>query len=342
MTLADLIRPHIKTLVPYATARDEFQGNARVYLDANENPFDSSFNRYPDPHARELRALIGTQRGVKDSQVLVTNGSDEAIDLVIRAVAGPDDAIAVMPPTYGMYGVVARALGVRVLEAPLRPDFSIFMDGIEQASNMGAKLLCVCSPNNPTGNQFSLDQLSSIAQVFPGLIVIDEAYIDFASGPSALELLEACDRFVVLQTLSKAWGLAGIRVGFAFAAPEFVRALASIKMPYNLNTLSQQVALNALAESEVSRARVSQLVSERERLTCALQDMPAIEQVFSSEANFLLVRCDDSAALFSFLKENGIIVRDRSKEPGCKGCIRITVGTPDQNDEVIECIRRFR
>lgn len=339
--LADLLRPHIKTLEPYATARDEFQGKARVYLDANENPFDSVFNRYPDPHARELRALIAARREVKDSQVLATNGSDEAIELVVRAVAGPDDAVVVMPPTYGMYGVVAQAQGVRVLEVPLQPDFSLSFEGIEQAAEMGAKVLFICSPNNPTGNQFSLRELRLLADVFPGLLVIDEAYIDFASGPSALGLLGECDRFVVLQTLSKAWGLAGIRVGFAFAVPEFIQALASIKMPYNVNALSQQVAISRLAEPGASTALVSQIVSERERLARALREISTIEQVYPSEANFLLVRCQDATSLFAWLKDQGIIVRDRSKERGCQDCLRITVGTPAQNDEVIDCVRRL-
>jgi histidinol-phosphate aminotransferase len=340
--VANLIRPHIQTLVPYATARDEFQGQARIYLDANENPFDSDFNRYPDPHTQELRTLMAARRGVKVSQVLATNGSDEAIDLVIRAVAGSDDGIAVMPPTYGMYGVVARAQGVRVLEVPLRPDFSLSVDGIRGAATQGAKVLCICSPNNPTGNQFSLEELLQVADVFPGIIIVDEAYIDFASGPSALSLLGTSDRFVVLQTLSKAWGLAGIRVGFAFAAPECIRALASIKMPYNVNALSQQVAISRLSQPETFERQVSQIVSERQRLARALGEIPSIEKVYPSEANFLLVRCRDASALFAWLKDQGIVVRDRSKEFGCQGCIRVTVGTPEQNNEVIDCIRRWR
>jgi histidinol-phosphate aminotransferase len=340
--VTNLIRPHIQTLVPYATARDEFQGQARIYLDANENPFESDFNRYPDPHAQELRALIATRREVDISQVLATNGSDEAIDLLIRAVAGSNDAIAVMPPTYGMYAVVARALGVRVLEAPLRSDFSLCIDGIERAAKQGAKVLCLCSPNNPTGNQFSLGELTSVAEVFPGLIIVDEAYIDFASRPSALSLLHTCDRFVVLQTLSKAWGLAGIRVGFAFAAPECIRALASIKMPYNVNALSQQVAISRLSQPEIFERQVSQIISERQRLSRALSEIPSIDKIYPSEANFLLVQCGDAASLFAWLKGRGIVVRDRSKEFGCQGCIRITVGTPEQNDEVIKSIRGWR
>jgi histidinol-phosphate aminotransferase len=340
--IANLIRPHIQTLVPYATARDEFQGQARIYLDANENPFDSGFNRYPDPHAQELRSEMAARRGVKLSQVLATNGSDEAIDLVIRVVAESGDTIVVMPPTYGMYGVVARALGVRVQEVPLMPDFSLCIDGIERASKQGAKVLCICSPNNPTGNQFSREELMKVAEVFKGVIVVDEAYIDFASGPSALGLLESCDRFVVLQTLSKAWGLAGIRVGFAFAAPECIRALTSIKMPYNVNALSQQVAISRLSQPEVFERQVSQIVSERQRLTQALSGLPSVQKVYPSEANFVLVRCRDATSLFEWLKSQGIVVRDRSKEIGCQGCVRITVGTPEQNDEVLDCIRGWR
>jgi histidinol-phosphate aminotransferase len=238
-----------------------------------------------------------------------------------------------------MYGVVARALGVKVFEAPLCPDFSVDIPAVKRIGSAGAKLLFLCSPNNPTGNQSSLATISAITEAFEGLIVIDEAYIDFASGPSAMSLLGECDRLVVLRTLSKAWGLAGIRVGFAVGAPELIEALARIKMPYNVNAVSQEIACQALSNPSVYGEQVSLIVSERERVAAALRGSRGVEQVFESEGNFLLVRFVNSGCVFQALRDRGIVVRDRGREVGCERCIRISVGTPEEND-VLLCVLR--
>jgi histidinol-phosphate aminotransferase len=340
--LKTLLRPHIFNLTPYSTARDEYSGEARVFLDANENPYGDGLNRYPDPRSDELRSIIAKIRGVEKSQVFVGNGSDEAIDLIIRAVASPGEAIAITPPTYGMYGVAARTNGVGVFSAPLKKDFSLDFELIKIAADNGAKALFLCSPNNPTGNQLPLADIQRVLDLFPGLVVVDEAYIDFASGPSAVGLLESRDRLVVLQTMSKAWCLAGARVGMALASRELIGVLNRIKLPYNVNQLSQSAAIKRLLDIESFKSQVRSIIEERERLRSELTDKIAgILEVFPSEANFLLVRCERPCELFKGLQSSGIIVRDRSKEPLCDGCLRITVGTPRENDELIEVIRRW-
>jgi histidinol-phosphate aminotransferase len=333
-----LLRPHIRDLVPYSTARDEFGGEARVFLDANENPFGMDLNRYPDPRSTELRRLISINKEVSVDSVCVGNGSDELIDLIIRAVAAPGERIVITPPTYGMYGVAARVNGVGITECRLTSSFRLDSDQLRRRTSEGDKAIFLCSPNNPTGNQLSLDEIRRVLRVFPGLVVVDEAYIDFASGESAVALLKETDRLVVLQTLSKAWGLAGARVGIAIAAPMFAAVLSRMKLPYNVSTLAQRAACERLRESARHAEEVSALVRERERLRERLCDLRSVEKVYPSEGNFLLVRCDDSKEVFHKLREVGIIVRDRSHEPGCEGCLRITVGTPAENEELLRVL----
>lgn len=336
-----LLRPHIRELVPYSTARDEFGGEARVFLDANENPFGTDLNRYPDPRSTDLRRMISERKQVSLDSVCVGNGSDEIIDLIIRAVAAPGDRIVITPPTYGMYGVAARVNGVEVNECRLTSSFDLDIDQLKRAVSERDKVIFLCSPNNPTGNQLTLDEIRGVLDVFPGLVVVDEAYIDFARGESAVRLLETTDRIVVIQTLSKAWGLAGARVGIAIAAPIFIAALARMKLPYNLSVLAQRAACERLSESERCAQDVRVLVGERERLRRRLGELSVVETVYPSEGNFLLVRCSDSASVFNKLRAAGIIVRDRSHEPGCHRCLRITVGTQPENDELIRILEEF-
>lgn len=336
-----LLRPHVRELVPYSTARDEYGGGARVFLDANENPFGTDLNRYPDPRATELRRMISATKRVSLDSVCVGNGSDEIIDLIIRAVAAPGDRIVITPPTYGMYGVAARVNGVAIGECPLTESFDLDISLLREALSERDKVIFLCSPNNPTGNQLTLEEIRDVLNVFPGLVVVDEAYIDFASGESATRLFDETERLVVIQTLSKAWGLAGARVGIAMASPIFIAALMRMKLPYNLGALAQRAACERLSESERYTEEVRILISERERLRGRLGELKAIERVYPSQGNFLLVRCADSAGVFRRLQEAGIIVRDRSHEPGCHRCLRITVGTPRENDELVRMLEQF-
>lgn len=335
-----LIRPHIANLTPYSTARDEFTGTAQVYLDANESPFASDVNRYPDPYQREVKDCLSKLWDVPTSRLFVGNGSDEAIDLLVRTLAAPGDFVVTMPPTYGMYKVAARTNDVRVCEVPLTAEFLPDLPSVESASE--GKILFVCSPNNPTGNQLPLNIVRELLDMFPGVVVVDEAYIDFAGEDSAVKLLYECDRIVVLRTLSKAWGLAGARLGIAIGDERIIAALSKIKAPYNVNSLTQARVLEFLSKPNRIKEQVTEIVSERKRLADELATIPSVLRVYPSDANFLLVRFDRAAELFEHLKMNGIIVRDRSKEPGCRGCLRITVGTPSENTTLLKIVRRFQ
>lgn len=339
--LKDILRPHILELIPYSTARDEYSGEARVYLDANESPFGSPVNRYPDPHTVELRNSLASVKGIQPENIFTGNGSDEAIDIIIRAVAAPGQSIVITPPTYGMYSVAARTNDVRVEKARLNPDFSLPLETIARLSTQGAKAIFLCSPNNPTGHQLSLDDIRAVLAVFSGLVVVDEAYIDFASGPSAVALLAESDRIVILQTMSKAWGLAGVRVGLAIACPDFIAVMNTMKLPYNISILSQRAAIERLREPVRLAEEVQTIIQERERLRKELQTIDGIETVFPSQGNFLLIRCRAARSLFEDLRAAGVIVRDRSSEHLCASCLRITIGTESENNELLTLIRRF-
>jgi histidinol-phosphate aminotransferase len=340
-TIQPLLRAHVRALKPYSTARDEFSGNARIFLDANENPYGDGLNRYPDPHHRALKQRISELKQIPVENIFLGNGSDEAIDLVLRATVNPDEGIVITPPTYGMYGVAGAAHGGRLISAPLRPDFSLDLNAIAAAAHQGAKVIFICSPNNPTGNQFDLAAIREVLEIFTGIVVVDEAYIDFAAGPSACSILSTSPRLVVLQTLSKAWGLAGIRVGMAFAHPELIVALNKLKLPYNINTLSQQTALHHLADTASYTRQVAEIISERARMIAALSALSCVLRVYPTEGNFILVRCARARELFSHLQAHGVIVRDRSRELHCDDCLRITVGTPAENDEVLKFLAGF-
>lgn len=338
---SDFIKPYIQTLSPYSTARDEFTGAASVFLDANENPCPTTVNRYPDPHQRALKTLIGELKGVDTARIFLGNGSDEAIDILVRVIDCEDGGITITPPTYGMYKVAAASNGVSVVDAPLRENFSLDLDAIRRASTHGSRLLFLCSPNNPTGREYDLRDIQGVLEAFEGIVVVDEAYIDFADGPSALELLDRYERLVVLQTFSKAWGMAGIRLGMAFAAPALIAAMNKLKLPYNVSELTQRYALERLREPARMKGDVQELRTERERLMRELQSLPGITRVFPSGGNFLLVRMFEPRAVFERLQTRGIIVRDRSKERGCEGCLRITVGTSDENVALLDALREI-
>jgi histidinol-phosphate aminotransferase len=333
------IKSYIKALVPYSTARDEFTGVASVYLDANENPYQSSVNRYPDPHQRELKARIAELKGVDVEKIFVGNGSDEAIDLLVRVVDTGQGGITITSPTYGMYKVAAANNGVPVVDAPLKPDFSLDMAAIRNASEGGSRLLFLCSPNNPTGAQYTLDQIKGVLEAFEGIVVADEAYIDFAKAPSAITLLADYDRLVVLQTFSKAWGMAGIRLGMAFGAKVLIDSMNKLKLPYNVSELTQRYGLERLAEPSRMESEVREILSERARVAGELGRLKGVIEVFPSATNFLLVKVTEPRRAFEYLQAKGVIVRDRSKEKNCAGCLRITIGTPAENDTMLEGLR---
>lgn len=344
--LERLVRPNILALQPYRSARDEFQQSveASIFLDANENslgsPLADDFSRYPDPHQIALKTALGQKKGVPADRIFLGNGSDEAIDLLLRGFCTPGrDNIVLLPPTYGMYAVQAGIQDVEVRRAPLRPDFSPDAEAVMAVSDEHSKLLFLCSPNNPTGNCLTDEFLATMLDLFPGLVVVDEAYIDFASRPSALRWLEKNPRLVVLQTFSKAWGLAALRVGTAFANPFIINILQKIKYPYNLNAMSLRLALQALEREDIVRQKIGLLLAERERLALELSNISLVREVFPSEANFLLLRTTDADGIYAALCEAGIVVRNRSRDPNCHNCLRITIGSPAENDRLLRTLQ---
>jgi histidinol-phosphate aminotransferase len=340
--LTRLLRPNIARLRPYSSARSEFKGHASIFLDANENPFNNGLNRYPDPLQWQLKQQIASWKDVLPEQIFLGNGSDEAIDLLVRMFCNPgQDRIIILPPTYGMYEVSADIAGVEVQRIPLSRDFQPDVDAILDAADERAKLLFLCSPNNPTGNAFDREKIEMLLHRFPGIVVVDEAYADFSQQESMLSAIGRCENLVVLQTFSKAWGLAGIRLGMAFAQATLIEWFNKVKPPYNINILTQQAALDALQQPEVRKEQLRILLAERDRLTHALSDMPMTEHIFPTDANFLLVRVGDPDGLYQYLVEHGIIVRNRSGVILCEGCLRITIGTPEENNQLIQSLQQY-
>ena len=333
-----LVQPHLLDLQPYATARHEYAGTAEVYLDANESPFNTTLNRYPDPAQKDLRTEIALQKGLRLEQVFTGQGSDEAIDLLTRMCCRPgNDEVIVCPPTYGVYAIAARLQQAKVVEVPLTADFQLDVAGILAASNPNSKIIWLCSPNNPTGNLMA-EAVLELLRAFPGLVVVDEAYIDFAQSKSWSAVLADFPRLVVLQTLSKGWGLAAVRLGMAFAHPRLIELLQRIKSPYNLSGASQQTALERLQNATETRNQIDLLVAERQQLATDLSQLPRVLQVYPSQANFLLVRFQNARATYELLLQNGILVRDRSTVPGCGGCLRISIGTPAENQKLLQIL----
>ena len=337
-----LVRANILKLTPYSSARGEFKGVASVFLDANENPFDSGYNRYPDPLQSTLKDKISALWHVPVSSIFLGNGSDEPIDLLVRLFCEPGlDHIIITPPTYGMYRVAADIAGVEVKEINLRADFQLPVKNILEQANEHSKILFLCSPNNPTGNLLNKEDIIQIIHHFPGIVVLDEAYTDFAENTSFLPELSNFPNLVILQTFSKAWGLAAIRLGMAFASMEIIDLLNKIKSPYNLNILTIDFVLRQLDFLKEKNDSVDILIKERHLLIEHFKSFTFINKVNRSDANFILIQVDDADGLYQFLVSKGIIVRNRSNMPLCKGGLRITVGTTLENNNLLASMREW-
>jgi histidinol-phosphate aminotransferase len=346
INLQQLIRPHLLDLKPYSSARDEFTGTAEVYLDANENSFGSligkNFHRYPDPYQKELKAAIAQLKKVPVEKIFLGNGSDEAIDLLIRLFCRPaKDKILIMPPTYGMYEVSARINDVEVVEMPLTEKFQIQISQVEEQMQANLKVIFICSPNNPTGNDFMADHVKAILDDFDGIVVVDEAYIDYTHRESYTRWLSAYPNLVVMQTLSKAWGIAALRLGMAFASTEIIHYLNKIKPPYNVNLQTQQLGLKVLLKKEEKEQQVEELLKQREILFQKLNKLDTVEHVYPSNANFLLIKVKNANQMYQYLMNKKVIVRDRSNVQLCGNCLRITVGTPAENDILLQAFNTF-
>ncbi len=342
MDITKLVRPNISKLKPYSSARDDFKGSASVYLDANENPYPSDFNRYPDPHQQKLKTKIAAIKNIPAENIFVGNGSDEPIDLLFRAFCEPGvDNVLIPEPTYGMYTVSANINNIAIRNISLTPDFDLDVDAISKTWDKNTKLLFLCSPNNPSGNLLSEEKIIQLLQTFPGLVIVDEAYIDFTKQPGFLSKIKDYSNLVVLQTLSKAWGLASLRIGMCFAQTEIIQVLNKIKPPYNISGINQQLAEKALKEVVRKEKNVQEIIAQREWLKTELKQLSSVRLVFPSEANFLLVKIDQAREKYQQLIQTGVVVRDRSSVILCQDCLRITVGTPSENQQLLETLKKL-
>ena len=334
-----LARPNILGLEAYSTARDDCGSNRpEIFLDANENPYNNGINRYPDPHQKALKSRISEIKGIAAGSLFLGNGSDEAIDLVYRVFCEPGESNTVsIAPSYGMYEVAAAMNDVEFRKVRLRPDFSMDTEAMLAATDSKTRLMFICSPNNPTGNSFPAEQIEELLERFGGVVVLDEAYIDFSVRPSLTSLVKRYPNLIVLQTLSKAWGMAGLRIGLAIADPAVIALMSKVKYPYNINVLAQKMALMKLDEAAKDKA-VAEIVGQRFRLEKELAKCPEVKGIYSSDANFLLVRFENPEEVYERLLAGGVIVRNRSKVSGCEGCLRITVGTPVENDRLLRLL----
>jgi len=338
--LESIVRKNILNLKPYSSAREEFRGEAMAYLDANENPYNKGLNRYPDPLQNDLKEKIAEMKEVSVPEIFLGNGSDEPIDLLIRVFCEPRiDNIVAIDPTYGMYKVAADINGVEYRKVLLSDDFKLIAQRIIDECDAKTKLIFLCSPNNPTGNLLDTGEVIKILKAFKGIVILDEAYIDFAQVPGFLPKLKSYPNLVILQTFSKAWGLASIRLGMAFASEEIINLLNKIKYPYNINQLTQQHALEAIKSASNKMDWLEKILKERDRLMNSLKELSLVNQVSDTDANFFLVHVNDPKKIYRLLVERGIIVRDRSSVSLCEGCLRITVGTPDENDLLINALK---
>ncbi|UKM63989.1 histidinol-phosphate transaminase [Flavobacteriaceae bacterium GSB9] len=344
MNIQDLIRPNIKALKPYSSARDEFQGNTHqmVFLDANENPFESGVNRYPDPLQRSVKSLLAESKKISVQNILLGNGSDEVLDLIFRVFCEPNqDNIITLPPTYGMYGVLANINAVGVKEVQLDACFQPKVDAILNTVDAHSKVLFLCSPNNPTGNSFESASIEKIIKSFKGIVVIDEAYIDFSNEESWSSRLSEFPNLIVTQTLSKAYGMAGIRLGICYASEEIISVLNRIKPPYNVNELTQLRAIERLSRPNDVKAEVEHILKERGNLILALKSIAFVSKIYPSDANFVLVKVDDATKRYSQLIEKGIVIRNRTTQPGCENCLRLTIGTTEENKKLIKTLKEI-
>ncbi|MGM5471391.1 histidinol-phosphate transaminase [Flavobacteriaceae bacterium LMO-SS05] len=339
-----LIRPSVKALKPYSSARDEFKDfdKAMVFLDANENPFNNGVNRYPDPQQNKVKALLSEIKGVSTKNILLGNGSDEVLDLIFRAFCEPkQDHVIILPPTYGMYEVLANINAVATNKIALTRDFQPQVDQILNASNENSKLLFLCSPNNPSGNNFNPSAMERLILNFQGLVVIDEAYIDFSEQQSWLNRLNEFPNLIITQTLSKAYGMAGIRLGICYASEAIISILNKIKPPYNVNELTQLRALEQLNNPDVVKDQVRTILTERTKLIEALNTITYVSKIYPTDANFVLVKVDDANTRYNQLIENGIVIRNRANQPLCENCLRLTIGTPTENKILINILKEI-
>ncbi len=341
-----LVKENIKGLAPYSSARDEFSGEANIFLDANENslgsPLTEDYTRYPDPHQRALKQKIATVKNVEAESIFLGNGSDECIDLLYRCFCeSKKDNIIICPPTYGMYEVSANINDVEIRKALLTADFQLDIASIKSNIDTNTKLIWICSPNNPSGNLLKKEDILELLHDFQGLVIVDEAYIDFANQISFTQLLPQYPNLVILQTFSKAWGMAGLRLGMAFASKEIIDILDRVKPPYNINQVTQKLALEALEKAEKVKTYTSELISLREKLAVQLQELSIVKKIFPSDANFLLVEVSDAQGIYDALLQNKIVVRDRHKVIRCDNCLRITVGTQAENNALVDNLKKI-
>jgi len=342
-----LVRENLKRLTPYSSARDDFHGEAKVFLDANENslgsPLPKWYNRYPDPHQLKVKERLSAIKRIPVNNMFLGNGSDECIDILQRAFCEPGlDNLIICPPTYGMYEVCANINNVQVKKIKLTPEFQLDLEATERGIDAHTKMIFLCSPNNPTGNSLHHEDIEAILNNYFGLVVIDEAYINFSRQRSFVNLLNEYPNLVVMQTLSKAWGLAALRVGISVASEDVISIMDKIKPPYNINQASQELALQALNEVDQVNEMIKQIVKEREILSEALVNLSFVKKVYPSDANFLLVKMDNPVAVYKNLLDLGIVVRDRSKVELCEGCLRITVGTSEENKTLLDALDSIR
>ena len=345
MNIDTLVRNNVKNMSSYSSARDDYSGGANkklIYLDANESPFDNGINRYPDNKHTELKKVISNIKNINVNQIVFGNGTDEILDLIVRVFCNPNkDKIITLPPTYGMYDVIAKTNGVENIEIPLKSDFSIDKNEILKLSSKPTKILFLCSPNNPTGNSFDTNDLIDLIKGFNGVVVVDEAYIDFSSKQSLISLINENNNLIITQTMSKAYGMAGIRLGMGFSNQKIINYLNKIKPPYNINVLTERKALKELNNIDEIKKNIDLVLNQRKLLISCLEKLDFIDKIYKSDANFLLVKVDNADFRYNQLLEKGIIVRNRSNQPLCQNCLRITIGTENENKSLIKILNQL-
>lgn len=346
MKIAKLVRENIKRLTPYSSARKEFSGTATVFLDANENsfgsPIETNYHRYPDPLQLEVKKILAKWNSVEINQIFIGNGSDEAIDLLFRIFCEPKkDNILICPPTYGMYEVSAEINDIEIKRASLTDDFQLNFDEIQDQIDENTKLIFFCSPNNPTGNSLNRNKILEFTKNFDGIVVIDEAYIHFSSEKTFVDEIKKFPNLVVLQTFSKAWGLAGLRVGMAFANEEIIKLFNNVKPPYNVSQIAQETVLKAMKSFETVEKIIEKIILEREKLVINLENLSFVKGIFPSDANFVLVKTKNANETYNFLLTEGIVVRNRHNVELCEGCLRITVGTEEENAKLLQLLKKY-
>ena len=345
MNIDSLVRNNVKNMSSYSSARDDFKNEfdkKLIYLDANESPFYNAINRYPDNKHTELKKVVSDIKNVNVNQVVFGNGTDEILDLVVRVFCNPnEDKIITLPPTYGMYDVIAKTNGVENIEIPLKSDFSVDKNEILQLNSANTKILFLCSPNNPTGNSFDTNDLIELITGFKGIVVVDEAYIDFSSKQSLISLINNNNNLIITQTMSKAYGMAGIRLGMGFSNQKIINYLNKIKPPYNINVLTERKALEELNKIDEIKKNIDLVLNQRKLLLSCLEKLDFIEKIYKSDSNFLLVKVDNADLRYNQLLKNGIIVRNRSNQPLCQNCLRITIGTENENKSLIKILNQL-